>query len=127
MFHFLQIPSILIIRLRNVSGLFILSNNERKRSGKPERLLRAAQRDNPQPPKIPTIRTSWLARSFCRLPHNPRFVVFFCHTFCNQPFFHSDVFTKPLFQSTHKKQKDAPEKNNPKLLYITCSYGRSLA
>jgi len=25
------------------------------------------------------------------------------------------------FQSTHKKQKDSPEKNNSKLLYITCS------
>jgi hypothetical protein len=49
---------------------------------------------NPQPQKIPAIRTSWLARSFLWLPHYPRFIVFFCHVFCNQPFFHSDVFFK---------------------------------
>ena len=32
-------------------------------------------------------------------------VVFFCHTFCNPPYIHSVVFSKPLFQSTHKSKK----------------------
>jgi len=82
---------------------------------------------NHQPSKIPVPRSSGLARSFCRLPHDPRFVVFFCHTFCNQPFFQSDVFSEPLFQSTLKKQKDAQKKTNSKLLYITCSSIRALA
>jgi hypothetical protein len=66
-------------------------------------------------------------------------VVFFCHTFCNPTYFHSVVFSKPLFQSTHKSKKESgtptatavPEmrqkKNNSKLLYITCSYIRSPA
>jgi hypothetical protein len=59
--------------------------------------------------------------------------------FCSPPFFHSDVFSKPLFQSPHKGKKDVctpttttvlhlcQKKNNPKLLYITYSYIRALA
>jgi hypothetical protein len=30
---------------------------------------------------------------------------FFCHTFCNPPYIHSVVFSKPLFQSTRKSKK----------------------
>jgi hypothetical protein len=32
-------------------------------------------------------------------------VVFFCHTFCNQRYIQSVVFSKPLFQSTHKQKR----------------------
>ena len=39
------------------------------------------RRGNPRPQKIPTIRSSWLARSFLWLPYNPRFVVFFLSHF----------------------------------------------
>ena len=67
------------------------------------------------PPQIiPTIRTSWLARSFLGLPRNQPFVVFLCHVFCNQPFFHSDVFLqKPLFQPSLKKAKKHARKKQP--------------
>lgn len=73
---------------------------------------------NPQPQKIPAIRTSWLARSFLWLPHNPPFVVFFLSYFLRNG--------KKAFALTPYCTY-ARNKNNPKLLYIICSYGRSLA
>ena len=47
----------------------------------PDSSLRAAPSgQSPQPAKILTIRTSWLAQSFCRLPHNPPCCCFFSVT-----------------------------------------------
>jgi hypothetical protein len=100
---------------------------------------------SPQPAKILTIRTSWLAQSFCRLPHNPPFCCFFLshlpaegRLFAINPSFTVMFLQNLCFNPpTRAKRRCAfqppppctlvPEKNNSKLLYITCSYGRSLA
>jgi len=47
-------------------------------------------------------------------------VVFFCHTFCKRQ-------KRRLHSNRHHRATLAPEKNNSKLLYITCSYIRALA
>ena len=62
-------------------------------------------------------------------------VVFFCHTFCNQPFFHSVVFLNHYFNpptgkevgvhsNLHHHVRLAPEKKQPEAKFITCSYMR---
>ena len=75
----------------------------------PVSILRAAPQGNPQPLKIPTIRSSWLARSFLWLPHNPRFVVFICHTFCKRQ-------KRRLHSNRHHRAALAPEKKQLKAI-----------
>jgi hypothetical protein len=80
---------------------------------KPGRLLRAAPQVNPRQAKILTLsrqlaehaEAQGLHSLFACLRTIHPAVVFFCHTFCNQPYIHSVVFFKPLFQSTHKSKK----------------------
>jgi hypothetical protein len=102
------------------SGNILLQNTKESGQASPLSLLRSAPQVNHQPPKIPAPRTSGLARSFYRLPHNPRFVVFFVTLFAKGK---KDVCTPTATTVLHLCQK----KNNSKLLYITCSYIRALA
>jgi len=47
------------------------------------------------------------------LPHNPRFVAFFCHTFCKQPFFQSDVLKNQCFNVPSRSEEELEEDATP--------------
>jgi len=65
--------------------------------------LRAATQGNPQPPKIPAPRTSGLAWSFCRFPHNQPFCCFFLSHFLQNS--KKDVCTPTATTVLHLCQK----------------------
>ena len=75
---------------------------------------------NPQPPKSPPFEPLCLHVLFVGFRTINTAVVFFCHTFCKRQ-------KRRLHSNRHHRATLAPEKNNSKLLYITCSYIRALA
>ena len=99
------------LRVEHCRGQEIFYCKILKKSGQasPVSLLRSAPQVNHQPPKIPALRTSGLARSFCRLPHNPRFLVFFCHTFCKRQ-------KRRLHSNSHHRAALVPEKKQLKAI-----------
>ena len=116
-----------------LQSVIIQSYHKQSSQASPLSSLRAAPQGNPQPPKIPAPRTSGLAQSFCRLPHNQPFCCFFCHTFCNPPTIWHIAFSrsskKSISQSTHKAKKTSgtptattvpnlrQRKNQPKAMF----------
>jgi hypothetical protein len=106
----------LILKATLKGGFF---NNKNSGKVSPESLLRAAPQGKiPSPKKSPPFVPHGLHALFCGFRTVNPSVVFFCHTFCKWQ-------KRRLHSNRHHRAALAPEKNNPKLLYITCSYIRS--
>jgi len=109
-----------------------LLNEHRKRSGFALKIITGSSAvQRPQPAKILTIRSSWLAQSFCRLPHNPPFCCFFLSHFLQSTLLSQWCFFKTTVSIHARAEKDIgneiylDENWNPMTLYIDTVSTRS--